>query len=145
LNSARTFIFVFLLLSALRQPICGEEPTPPVNVEDHRAEIRTALLRFTPLGSSPQDVLAFIKNRLLRKDDVPPRLENHSAIGETAEQSSRRGTKSIQLELGRYLTHPEVIFLTAPIVMEKEVTAQWAFDQHDRLIEIFVDKQAALY
>ena len=123
----------------------GEEPTPPINVQKHRAEIRTALLRYTPLGSNPRDVLAFIKKSLLRKGDAAPRLENHSAIGEAAEQSDRRGTKSIRLELGRYLTHPEVIFLTAPIMMEQEVTAQWAFDAHDRLIEIFVDKKSSLY
>ena len=123
----------------------GEEPTPPINVQKHRAEIRTALLRHTALGSSPQNVLAFIKNRLLQKDDALPLLENHPAVGATAGQSNRRGTKSIQLELGRYLAHPEVIFLAAPIMMEEEVTAQWAFDAHDRLIEIFVDKKSALY
>jgi len=102
-------------------------------------------LRSTPLGANSRDVLAFIKKSLLRKGDAAPRLENHSAIGETAERSVRRGTKSIRLELGRYLTHPEVIFLTAPIMMEREVTAQWAFDEHDRLTEIFVDKKSSLY
>ena len=140
-----TFILSLLLLSFFRQPSRGEEPTPPINVQEHRAQIRSGLLRATPLGSNARDVLAFIKNRLLRKGDVPPRLENHPAIGDTAEQSNRRGTKSIQLEIGRYLTHPEVIYLTAPIMMEREVTAQWAFDEHDRLIEIFVDKKSALY
>ncbi len=147
-NKARrriAFILVLLLLSAFRQPVRGEEPTPPLNVQDHRAEIRAALLRSTPLGSKPRDVLTFIKNRLLQKDDASPLLENHPAIGEAAERSDRRGTKSIRLEVGRYLTHPEVIFLTAPIMMEQEVTAQWAFDEHDRLVEIFVDKKSALY
>ena len=139
------FILALLLLPSLRQSSCGEEPTPSINVQDHRAEIRAGLLRCTPLGSNSRDVLAFIKNRLLHKDDVAPRLENHPAIGDTAEQSNRRGKKSIQLELGRYLTHPEVIYLTAPVMMEREVTAQWAFDEHDRLIEIFVDKKSALY
>lgn len=145
MSRPHTFILALLLLCLFQRPLLSEEPTPPVNVKDHRAEIRAALLRYTPLGSNPRDVLAFIKNRLLQEDDALPLLENHSAIGAAAEQSNRRGTKSIQLELGRYLTHPEVIFLTAPIMMEQEVLAQWAFDDRDRLVEIFVEKKPAVY
>ena len=47
--------------------------------------------------------------------------------------------------LGQYYDHPEIIFLTAPMLMQKEVSAQWAFDEHDRLIEIFVDKATEVY
>jgi hypothetical protein len=29
--------------------------------------------------------------------------------------------------------------------MQREVSAQWAFDQQDHLIDIFVDKESAVY
>jgi len=141
-----SFVIVLLsLLVATHQELRSEEPTPAVNVQDHRAQIRSALLHYTPPGSRPQDVLAFIKGRLLHPDDAVPGLENHPAVGDAAEKAGTRGVKSIRLELGRYLAHVEIIFLTAPVMEEREVIAQWAFDRNDRLIEIFVDKKSALY
>jgi hypothetical protein len=130
---------------ATPQEVRSDEPTPPINVQDHRTQIRTALLHYTPLGSRSQNVLAFIKGRLLRPDDAMPALENHPAIGDATEKAGARGVKSIRLELGRYLAHAEIIFLTAPVLEEREVIAQWAFDRNDQLIQIFVDKKSALY
>src|SRR5205085_9594304 len=112
---------------------------PPIDVKDHRAEIREALLNYTPIGSTPQDVLKFISERLLHQDESLPLVESHGATGPSAENSPKRGVKSVRLYLGHYLNHPETFFLSAPVLMQKEVTAQWAFDDRNRLIEIFVD------
>ncbi len=118
---------------------------PPIDVKDHRAEIREALLKYTPIGSTPQDVIRFISERLLHQDESPPSVENHGATGPSAERSPKRAVKSIRLNLGHYLDHPETFFLSAPVLMQKEVTAQWAFDDRNHLIEIFVDKEAGVY
>jgi hypothetical protein len=118
---------------------------PPIDVKDHRAGIRKALLKYTPSGSTPPDVLKFISERLLHQDESLPPVENHGATGLSAEHSPKRGVKSIRLYLGHYLDHPETFFLSAPVLMQKEVTAQWAFDDRNRLIEIFVDKEAGVY
>jgi hypothetical protein len=53
--------------------------------------------------------------------------------------------KRISVDLGQYYFHPEIIFLSAPVLMQREVTAQWVFDQHDRLIDIAVEKKNRLY
>jgi hypothetical protein len=37
------------------------------------------------------------------------------------------------------------MFLTAPMVVHEDVSAQWLFDHRDRLIDIVVDKQAGVY
>jgi hypothetical protein len=118
---------------------------PPIDVKDHRAEIREALLKYTPIGSTPQDVLKFISERLLHQDELLPSMENHGATGPRAEHSSKRGVRIIRLYLGHYFDHPETFFLSAPVLMEKAVTAQWAFDDRNHLIEIFVDKEAGVY
>ena len=31
------------------------------------------------------------------------------------------------------------------MIMRREVSAQWAFNEHDRLIDIFVDKRTGVY
>jgi len=126
--------------------IAGSVPgEPPIDVKDHRAEIREALLKYTPIGSTPKDVLKFISEHLLHQDESLPLVENHGATGPGAEHSTKRWVKSIRLYLGHYLDHPETFFLSAPVLMQKEVTAQWAFDDRNRLIEIFVDKEAGVY
>jgi hypothetical protein len=122
-----------------------KEPPVVVDLRAHRAEIRAVLLRYTPLGSSAAKVLEFISAQLGHASDAPITIENESATGPAAEQSKKRGVKRIQVYLGQYYDHPEVVFLSAPLMMQKEVSAQWAFDQSDRLIEIFVDKKNGLY
>ncbi|HEY2614151.1 MAG TPA: hypothetical protein VGI42_00435 [Chthoniobacterales bacterium] len=116
-----------------------------VDLRAHRGEIRTVLLRHTPLGSSETRVREFISKQLQRSGDTAVTSENQPADGTAAVGSRLRGVKRIKIYLGQYYDHPEVIFLSAPLVMQREVTAQWAFDQHDRLIEIFVDKTNGLY
>jgi hypothetical protein len=90
-------------------------------------------------------VLEFVSKQLERSGDAAIAVENQPAMGPAAEESRQRGVKRIRVYLGQYYDHPEVVFLTAPLMMQKEVSAQWSFDQHDHLLEIFVDKTNELY
>lgn len=122
-----------------------KEPPVIVDLRAHREEIRAGLLRHTPLGSSSKSVLEFVSKQLQRTGDATPAVENQAATGPAAEKAHERGVKTIRVYLGQYYDHPEVVFLSAPMMMQREVTAQWAFDQRDRLIDIFVDKKTGLY
>jgi len=123
------------------------QQVPPVlpDLHSHRADIRRALLHATPLGSSAKDVLRIIKKDLQKEGYPTPRLESHSVQTDAAANSPKCGVKSIDLHLGDYLYNPAVIFLSAPMLLQKEVTVDWAFDKDDRLIEIFVDKKTVTY
>jgi hypothetical protein len=116
-----------------------------VDLRAHRVEIRAALLQHTPIGSSVTHVLDFVSKQLQRAGDARVAVENHPATGPAVEESKKRGVKRIYVYLGQYYDHPEAVFLSAPLMMQKEVSAQWVFDQHDRLIDIFVDKKNVLY
>jgi hypothetical protein len=145
--SAHRFGLVLLLLMASAGSALSDKKEAPVIVDlrAHRAEIRAVLLRYTPLGSSAAQVIEFISAQLGHAGDAPITIENEPATGPAAEESTKRGVKRIHVYLGQYYDHPEVVFLSAPLMMQKEVSAQWAFDQHDRLIQIFVDKKTGLY
>ncbi len=119
--------------------------TPSIDPQDHRLEIRATLLKQTPIGSSTTEVQKFITTKLLPKGAPPPVVEPHGATGEAAAKSARKGVKSIRVRLGGYIDNPATIFLTAPLLTEKEVIAEWAFDGEDKLIEVFVDKTSATY
>jgi hypothetical protein len=116
-----------------------------VDLRAHRAEIRAVLLRHTPIGSSVTNVLEFVSRQLPRSGDAVVAVENQPATGSAAEVSRQRGVKRIRVYLGQYYDHPEVVFLASPLMMQKEVSAQWSFDQHDHLLDIFVDKTNGLY
>jgi hypothetical protein len=133
---------VFLAHAVAQQP---QQPSSAIELSEHRAQIRAVLLRQTPLESTPAEVEKFITTKLLSKDSPAPALQPHGARGESAAQSAKRGVKSIRLDLGQYIDNPAVILLTAPLLNEKEVTVEWAFDARDRLIEIFVDKKTVIY
>jgi hypothetical protein len=139
-------IVVVLLASTLdtAQP-AAKEAQVIVDLRAHRAEIRAALLRFTPTGSSLAKVLEFVSKQLQHAGNTPVVVENQPATGSAADGSPRRGVKKIHVYLGQYYDHPEVVFLSAPLMMQKEVSAQWAFDQHDRLVDILVDKTTGVY
>lgn len=144
--SGLRLLFVIALISWVGDTsVAQNTATTPVNPETHRAEIRAALLKATPIGSRATDVLAFIRKSLLREGAAVPKLEDHPAQLGAAAESPKRGVKSIHVLLGQYIDNPAVIILSGPLVLEKEVTAEWAFDKDDRLIEIFVDKQTATY
>lgn len=125
--------------------VTAQNPSTTIAPTDHRAAIRVALIKETPLGSNPADVQRFITTKLLPQGSRTPVLETHGATCEAAALSAKKGVKSIRVELGNYIDNVAMIQLTAPLLNEKEVRVEWAFDEHDRLIEIFVDKKTVTY
>jgi hypothetical protein len=132
------FSLVLLLVS---QPLLGQAEQRQVIVDLYapRAEIREMLLKHTPVGSSIENVMEFISKQLQGyKSGSPITLR-------PAEPSRPRGAKTIRVYLGQYYKHLGAVFLTAPMIVHEEVSAQWWFDRHDRLIDIVVDKQTRVY
>lgn len=117
-----------------------KEPPVIVDLHAHRGEIRTALLQHTPAGSSVKDVMDFISKQLQHGEATSP-----VTVEPVKGDSQSRAAKAIRVYLGQYYDHPEVIFLSAPLMMQKEVTAQWLFDSHDRLVDIAIEKQNGVY
>ena len=137
------FIWIPFFFAVLCPAILeASDPRVIVDLHAHRAEIRAALLQHTPIGSSTSDVVRFVSQQLQHPGAAPATVIAQPAAGA---QSKRRGVKSIRVSLGQYYDHPEIVFLTAPLLMQKDVSAQWAFDEHDRLIDIFVDKNTGVY
>jgi hypothetical protein len=135
-------LFMRLSLAAFGD---ANESRVVVDLHADPAEIRMVLLRYTPIGSEAEDVLKFVAKRLERSGDAPLKIDNGPATGPGAEGSQRRGVRTIRVYLGEYYQHLGAIFLSAPMIMRKQVSAQWAFDEHARLIDIFVDKRTAVY
>lgn len=105
-----------------------------------RAEIREMLLKHTPIGSSIEYVVEFISKQLERSGDV-----SSITVRPASDASRPHAAKTIRVYLGQYYKHLGAFFLTVPMIVHEEVTAQWWFDRHDRLIDIIVDKQAGVY
>jgi hypothetical protein len=143
----RRDLVVIALLVRLIVVVFGAPNETKVTLDLHApaAEIRAVLLRYTPIGSKAADVLKFIATRLERFGDAPLKIDNAPATGSAAEASHRRSVRRIRVYLGEYYQHPGAVFLSAPMIMRKRVSAQWAFGEHDRLIDIFVDKRTLVY
>ena len=94
-----------------------------------QASIRKQFLRDTPLGSTYTVVLDYAK-----KKGWP--VVEQSAGYEIQEfgkaQGKIVGKRVIRAYLGGYQGLP----------WHKDVGCYWAFDEHDKMIEVFVDKQA---
>ena len=104
-----------------------------VDLRAHRGEIQAVLIQRTPLGSSVKSVLDFISKQLQQNGGA-----SSVRVEPVKDGSEPRATKSVRAYLGQYYDHPEVVFLSAPLLMQREVTAQWLFDSHDRLINVVV-------
>ena len=139
---ASLFYLQFCLL-ALGGIAPGAADNTPVEINPHdkRAEIRTELLKYTPLGSSSKDVMAFLTKRLLKKGDPEPAIENHGATGPSADPSKNKGVKSIKLDLADTIANPLLLTLSPPLPYHEALTAQWAFDGDDKLIGLFLDRK----
>ena len=143
----RRELVVIALLVRLIVVAFGDSNESKVTLDLHApaAQIRAVLLRYTPIGSKAADGLKFIATRLKRSDDAPLKIDNAPATSSAAEGSHRRGVRRIRVYLGEYYQHPGAVFLSAPMIMRKQVRAQWALDEHGRVIDIFVDKRTLVY
>ena len=120
------------------------DTSPPrviVDIYAPRAAIRAELLQQTPPGSSIENVISFISNRLQRTRSGVAKI----SVEPDNIPSQPRVAKSIHVYLGQYYKHLGAVFLTAPMVVHEDVSACWLFDSHHRLIDIVVDKQAGVY
>ena len=135
----KKFLWSLLLVFAVLRVLAADEVT--LEPRDARSQIRAELLKYTPPGSGIDDVLTFVKHRLKHKNDAAPHVENGPARGAATEGSDKKGVKHIAISLGDYLASPVLLTLAIPLPILMEVTVQWAFDDHGRLIEIFVERK----
>lgn len=135
-------ILLLALLVAL-QPVLADNLQPRVIIDLHapHAEIRAALLKYTPTGSSIEYVTGFISKRLERAGSGPVKITAKPA----SIPSQPLVAKSIHVDLGHYYKHLGAVFLTAPMVVHEDVSAHWLFDRQDRLIDVVVRKQRRVY
>lgn len=131
---------VLLFVEASSSRAAGPEVT--VDLRSPRSEIRAALLQHTAISSSVPEVAQFITRHLQHDADAAVTVVEGPA---PSISGPNRGAKFIRVYLGQYYDHPEVVFFAAPILAQREVSAIWIFDQHDRLIDIFVDKKTGVY
>ena len=120
------------------------DTNPPrviVDIYAPRAAIRVELLQQTPPGSSIENVISFISNRLQRTRSGVAKI----SVEPANIASQPRVAKAIQVYLGQYYKHLGAVFLTAPMVVHEDVSARWLFDRDGRLIDIVVDKQTGVY
>ncbi|MBW8782765.1 MAG: hypothetical protein JF599_12890 [Verrucomicrobia bacterium] len=114
-----------LALAALLGSSCA-------SLSPHRSEsdIKAELLKRTPLGSTPNEVLAFVaKNHLgeLEYDKIPGFVYDW----ERGASNARIGVSFIKAQIGHYYEFP---------VFDNYTLAFWAFDQNQHLIEIQIMK-----
>jgi hypothetical protein len=131
-----------LVLLLFTQPLLGKAERRRVIVDLYapRAEIRETLLKHTPAGSSIENVVEFISKQLEGFRDV-----SEITARSARDASQPRAAKTIRVYLGQYYKYLGAVFLTAPMIVHEEVSAQWWFDRHDRLIDIVVDKPTGVY
>jgi hypothetical protein len=139
---ARGFrLAIGFLLAGIDLALAGTKNAPVIiDLHAHRGEIRAELVKHTPVGSSAKEVTDFISKRLQLTDG------NSAVMVEPVKNDPQgRVAKRIRIYLGQYYDHPEVVFLSTPLVMQREVTAKWLFDSHDRLVDVVVEKQNGVY
>jgi hypothetical protein len=137
----RTSAIFFLALLVVHAAVAGTKPQRViVDIQASRAEIRQALLKQTPAGSSIRYVLGFISNQL----EIPGSVSEIKVLPAKGALRSR-AANTIHVYLGHYYKHLGAVFLTAPMVVHEDVNAQWLFDRNGRLIDIVVDKRAGVY
>lgn len=134
---------IFSLLLVASGAALADTNPPPVIVDIYapRVAIRAQLLQQTPPGSSIEDVMSFIANRLQRSRSGVAKIR----IEPARIASQPRVAETIHIYLGQYYKHLGAVFLTAPMVVHEDVSASWLFDRHHRLIDIVVQKQSGVY
>ena len=111
-----------------------------IDLRWHRGEIRNALLRYTPLGTQVKEVVALITKQF-------PENGNDTVLKPqpATNKSLPAATEVVRVFLGQYYDHPEVVFYSTPLFMQREVRAQWWFNKEHRLIDIVIEKKNGVY
>lgn len=96
-------------------------------------EIRSAILHYTPIGSSSDEVLTFVRNRLKYKHDRDLTYEHRPA--------SKRGSGFYPTEIGKNNIFINLGTFGFNPLLRTDVYVSWAFDKNDRLIDVIVEEQ----
>jgi hypothetical protein len=136
----RGFAFAFFIWLMAARPLLGEINQEPLVLDLYapRTEIRAVLLKHTPIGSSMKEVVKFISTQLRHSGDI-------SKAQRAPTPSRPHAVKTIDLNLGEYYQHLGAVFLTAPMIVRREVDAQWWFNRDDQLIDSSVNKRTSVY
>ncbi len=143
---ARCRAFYFTLVAVvLLQPSRATAAAPELilDLRSPRTKIRKVLLEKTPPQTDAKEVAKFIAQHLPRSANAAVEMTDGPApaIGD----ATPRGSKFIRVYLGQYYDHPEVVFFSAPMMAQREVTAYWIFDDKGKLIDVVVDKHTGIY
>ena len=93
--------------------------------------IRNRVLKYTPIGSTYEEVHEFVQYRLKYK--YGPYYDNVPATRLSGDIYEQVGVRSINLFLGDYG------FPGFPLVITPKIS--WAFDKNDKLIDVIVLKE----
>ncbi len=102
-----------------------------INLRLPEEKIRAEILGYTPVGSSVDEVLIFVKKRLENKEKVEPFQEKKHGVYDRHTKKSV-GKSEIQVWIGTYGFNP---------LKRTDVFVSWAFDENDKLIDIIVEKE----
>jgi hypothetical protein len=98
-------------------------------------QIRAEILKYTPVGSSADEVLSFARTRLkhaqIEPDAISPNPVIRHFYGLPKKHPEVIGKRSITVLLGRYGFNP---------LARRDVYIGWAFDEGDKLIDVAVEK-----
>lgn len=95
-------------------------------------EIRSAILRYTPVGSSIDEVLAFAQKRLKHKYMHDKLLHEKLPSVYERDPNNPEGINQIGVNLGGYGFNP---FLRTSVYVD------WNFDKNDHLKDVVVKKE----
>jgi hypothetical protein len=104
--------------------------------------LREQVLHHTPVGSPATEVLEFVNERLVHDGVIPPPYGQSKGVevplpfhqSSPLQRYRQVGVHSIKVHLGTYRT-PDTLFL-----FRASVWIDWAFDESDRLLDVFVAK-----
>ena len=117
----RTAAIIFAVVVGLSIIGCSS-----VGLRRSDGKIHASLMALTPLGSTPEQVLAFVKQQGWRHSEYHP---NTGFLKQERPEIEVVGASSINASLGDYHSSPFLI---------TNVSAFWGFDQKRRLIEIWI-------
>jgi hypothetical protein len=112
-------LFMGIVLTSCRSSLPSES----------ERNIRQRILQNTPIGSDYAVVLDYAKKSGWSVTEEPRAFETKTIAQFPAKEV---GGRVIEAYLGGYQGVP----------WKKDVNFYWAFDEHDKLIEVFVEKQA---
>lgn len=100
-----------------------------ISLRRSEATIRESILSFTPLGTSPDAVQAFVKKEGWKSQGFDSR--SGFIKQEPSGKSEVIGTSHIHASLGHHWTFP---------FLRTDVTAYWGFDKDGGLVDVWIWK-----